>query len=308
MLVNGDLYPNSDESWSIEIPPIPPRSILYSIPPIGTGTGDVEGLTSYICRLAEAHCVSPTNLLRYQIEPAAGNGRVKTAKSVNLQSHPSGDNGVAVRYVKALEYLTMQPNLSELILSIRLMGKRPIGNVLTSLFVDRPISMLKTCREWCPDCLQEWQNSDREIYEPLLWSLSLVAICPHHDRWLEKGCPHCAETQPIFAAHTRVGHCSHCHAWLGTDSDYSDKQGDRCDERKVWLSWLADRALTVTAAPSHRPTELIRQEIRDYLNGAGKDDRNSLWWQTYSADAPKHQISDDDRLALLKILAREIPS
>ena len=61
------------------------------------------------------------------------------------------------------------------------MGKRPIGNILTSLFVDRPISMLKTCREWCPDCLQEWHNSDREIYEPLLWSLSLVAICPHHD-------------------------------------------------------------------------------------------------------------------------------
>jgi hypothetical protein len=44
------------------------------------------------------------------------------------------------------------------------MGKRPIGNVLTSLFLDRPISMLKTGREWCPDCLQEWQNSDREIY------------------------------------------------------------------------------------------------------------------------------------------------
>jgi TniQ len=62
-----------------------------------------------------------------------------------------------------------------------LMGKRPIGNILTSLFVDRPISMLKTGREWCPDCLQEWQNSDRDIYEPLLWSLWLVAICPHHD-------------------------------------------------------------------------------------------------------------------------------
>ena len=66
----------------------------------------MEGLTSYICRLAEAHCVSPTNLLRYQIEPVAGKAGVKAAKSVNLQSHPSGDNRVAVRYVQALEYLT----------------------------------------------------------------------------------------------------------------------------------------------------------------------------------------------------------
>jgi TniQ len=297
---------NISQSLSIEIPPIPPRSILYSIPPIGIGTGNVEGLTSYICRLAEAHCVSPTNLLRYQIEPVAGNGR-RSTRSVNLQSHPSGDNRVAVRYVAALEYLTMQPNLAELTFSSWLMGKRPIGNILTSLFVDRPISMLKTGREWCPDCFQEWQNSDRDIYEPLLWSLSLVAICPHHDRLLEQVCPHCSKIQPIFAAKTRVGYCSHCHAWLGSESSDIDRNGDRCDERKVWLSWLANRSLEVIAAPQHRPTGTIRQLILDYLNGVGKEDRNALWWQEYSADAPDDRISDDDRLALLKILAREIP-
>jgi TniQ len=299
---------------TIEIPPIPPRSILYSIPPIGLGTGDVEGLTSYICRLAEAHCVSPTNLLRYQIEPVAGKGRIKSAKSVNLQSHPSGDNRVAVRYVQALEYLTMQPNLSELTLSSWLMGKRSSGNILTSLFVDRPISMFKTCREWCPECLQEWQNSDRDIYEPLLWSLSLVAICPHHDRLLEQVCPGCNQSQPIFAAKTRVGRCSHCHDWLGAASTADCRRqtkGHRdlgcSEERKVWLSWLALRSLEVIAAPQHRPTAAIRQVIIDYLNGVGKEDRNALWWQKYSTDAPEHQISDDDRLTLLKILAREIP-
>jgi TniQ len=291
---------------TIELPSIPPRSILYSIPPIGIGTGDVEGLTSYICRLAEAHCVSPTNLLRYQIEPVAGNGRQST-KSVNLQSHPSGDNRVAVRYVAALEYLTMQPNLAELTLSSWLMGKRPIGNVLTSLFVDRPISMFKNHREWCPDCLHEWQDSDREVYEPLLWSLSLVAICPNHNRPLEQVCPQCHQLQPVFAAKTRVGRCSHCHAWLGTEFDYPECEIDRSVERKVWLSWLADRAFAVVAAPKHRPTEAIRQEIVEYLRGVGKEDRNAPWWQKYSADAPEFQISDDDRLTLLQILAREIP-
>jgi hypothetical protein len=305
MLVNGDRYPHTDESLLIELPLIPPRSILYSIPPIGIDTGDVEGLTSYICRLAEAHCVSPTNLLRYQIEPATGKGRGKAAKSVNLQSHPSGDNRVAVRYVEALEYLTMQPNLSELTLSSWLMGKRSSGNILTSLFVDRPISMLKTCREWCPDCLDEWQNSDREIYEPLLWSLSLVAICPHHDRLLEQVCPGCNQSQPIFAAKTRVGRCSHCHDWLGVS--IADLDLGCSEERKVWLSWLAARSLEVIAAPQHRPTAAIRQIILDYLNGVGKEDRNALWWQKYSAEAPDHQISDDDRLRLLKVLAREIP-
>ena len=303
-MLNDDL--DISRSRSIEIPHIPSRSILYSIPPLGLGTGDVEGLTSYICRLAEAHCVSPTNLLRYQIESVAGKAR-RSTKSVNLQSHPSGDNRVAARYVSALEYLTMQPNLSELTLSSWLMGKRPIGNILTSLFLDRPISMFKNHREWCPDCFQEWQDGDRVIYEPLLWSLSLVAICPHHDRWLERFCPHCAKIQPIFAAKTRVGYCSHCHAWLGVESKDLDRDGDRSEERKVWLSWLADRVFAVIAAPQHRPTQAIRQEIVAYLNGVGQDDRNALWWQKYSADAPEDRISDDDRLALLKILAREIP-
>jgi hypothetical protein len=308
--VNGfsicDRHLDTYESCSINLPPIPRRSILYSIPPIGLGTGDVEGLTSYVCRLAEAHLVSPTNLLRYQIEPVAHNGR-RSAKSVNLQSHPSGDNRVAARYVVALEYLTMQPNLAELTFSSWLMGKRPIGNILTSMFVDRPISMFKNHREWCSECFQDWQDKDQVVYEPLLWSLSLVGICPRHDRWLERVCPHCSKIQPIFAAKTRVGRCSYCHAWLGLESKDLDRDGDRCDERKVWLSWLANLALAVITAPSHRPTELIRQNIMDYLNGAGKENTNAQWWQKYSVDVPDDLISDDDRLTLLKILAREIP-
>ena len=80
------------------------------------------------------------------------------------------------------------------------------------------------------------------------------------------------------------------------------------------FTFKSHRALAVIAAPKHRPTEAIRHQIMDYLNGVGKDDRYSLWWQTYSADAPAHQISDDDYLSarlrqrstLLKILIKEI--
>jgi hypothetical protein len=149
-----------------------------------------------------------------------------------------------------------------------------------------------------------------------------VAICPHHDRLLEHVCPGCNQSQPIFAAKTRVGRCSHCHDWLGAAStadcrsrsvsERRQTKGHRdlgcSEERKVWLSWLTDRSLEVIAAPQHRPTAAIRQVIIDYLNGVGKDNRNVLWWQKYSAEAPEHQISDDDRLTLLNILAREIPT
>ena len=44
-----------DPSELPEFPAIPPRSQLYSLEPMGLGTGMVESLTSYIARLGSAH-------------------------------------------------------------------------------------------------------------------------------------------------------------------------------------------------------------------------------------------------------------
>ena len=51
------------ESWSLSRPPLPPRSQLYSLEPIGVGTALVESLTGYVARLAEAHSVSVGDLV-----------------------------------------------------------------------------------------------------------------------------------------------------------------------------------------------------------------------------------------------------
>ena len=51
------------DSWSLSSPPVPPRSQLYSLEPIGVGTALVESLTGYVARLAEAHSVSVGDLV-----------------------------------------------------------------------------------------------------------------------------------------------------------------------------------------------------------------------------------------------------
>ena len=51
------------ESWSLSSPPVPPRSQLYSLQPVGVGSGMVESLTGYVARLAEAHSVSVGDLV-----------------------------------------------------------------------------------------------------------------------------------------------------------------------------------------------------------------------------------------------------
>ena len=56
-------HPRPFESWELAAPALPPRSRLYSLAPIGVGTAFVEGLTSYVSRLAAAHSVSVGNLV-----------------------------------------------------------------------------------------------------------------------------------------------------------------------------------------------------------------------------------------------------
>jgi len=55
--------PQPFESWELAAPALPPRSRLYSLAPIGVGTAFVEGLTSYVSRLAAAHSVSVGDLV-----------------------------------------------------------------------------------------------------------------------------------------------------------------------------------------------------------------------------------------------------
>src|SRR5438045_1757703 len=57
------------EEWNIQPPRISTRSVLYRLEPIGIGTPQVECLTSYISRVAEAHCVYPGILMRKLIVP-----------------------------------------------------------------------------------------------------------------------------------------------------------------------------------------------------------------------------------------------
>ena len=45
------------------------RSRLYSIPPIGVGTIEIESLSSYISRLAEAHCITVGDIMTHLIAP-----------------------------------------------------------------------------------------------------------------------------------------------------------------------------------------------------------------------------------------------
>jgi hypothetical protein len=62
----NDVY---NELWSPKPLEIPKRSRLLSLEPIGVGTPYTESLSSYLCRLAQEHCVTSGKLIMGEIAP-----------------------------------------------------------------------------------------------------------------------------------------------------------------------------------------------------------------------------------------------
>ena len=60
------------EAWAPAREAPPRRSRLYSLEPIGIGTPEVESLSSYLNRLAQAHCVTVTALITHELLPHVG--------------------------------------------------------------------------------------------------------------------------------------------------------------------------------------------------------------------------------------------
>ncbi len=76
-------------------------------------------------------------------------------------------------------------------------------------------NLLEKHRAWCPSCFDEWKNTQQAIYEPLIWNLEIVEICPKHKMSLAIKCPHCQKSNKILGWKSRVGYCSSCLEWLG---------------------------------------------------------------------------------------------
>lgn len=220
------------EAWDNCTPMFPRASRFYHLPPIGLKTAMVESLTGYIVRLAEAHCVSAGVLYWKEIRAVAAKGNIFTFRvssdegysthSINGFGTPSAD------FVMALEMLTARRDLRYLTLL-------PWGQVLTRL------SLLRRSRAWCESCLHAWRDSGQPIYEPLLWTLRSVIVCPYHHRLLRTLCPHCENAIGPLDSCSRPGHCSRCGRTLVPNrvGPAVDRQAFSDDDLR-WADWVAN--------------------------------------------------------------------
>jgi hypothetical protein len=245
------VHPDSEKLWSIEKPQLPKRSRLYHLPPVGVGTPFVESLTSYIARLAKSHSVFPGILLSKEIVPLVP----KVYRSTNLfgtrnlTGAVNGTGTMALDLVQALETLTLRNDLPFLTLI-------SWTNVLPQRKLLRPV------RAWCPACYEEWRSTKQIIYEPLMWSIEALTLCPLHRKRLHFQCPHCRCQLSPLAPYSQPGYCSKCLKWLGISSNSEQSNNKPLGEEElVWQIFVSDSIGKLLTAAPHLPQPLLRERM-----------------------------------------------
>jgi hypothetical protein len=297
-------------SWDITLPELPPRSRLYHLAPIGVGTRDVENLTSFIMRLAEAHCVVTNDLFTHEIAPLFNCPYLFKSETepISLASHQvyhtqqmNGVGSAIPRCVSALESLTCQSDL-------HLLTMLPWRNLLTQQ------SLMRKTRAWCPDCYADSKNQCETVYEKLIWTLIPVSVCIRHQRLLEDSCPFCGQSSPVLKYRSRPGHCFRCERWLGSDNRAKTRGADQSDEdlaQQIEKAKIVGEMFILSAdlSPSLSPRDfldLLNRYARQVTAGNMAAFARFLGFDSLKLDVLRHDVNSRPTLDVFITLIQRL--
>jgi len=201
-----NLHPAPD--LDLSLPELPPRSRLFGLAPAGRGTAQVEGLLSYLVRLARAHSVNPRRLIKTvfaEIQPL-----IARLRYASFFTRDAGTIDGLARYAEIF---------SETVAGLTSVA----GTRFTTLLALRELlpangaGLLVRRPKWCPACVEEMVRAGTDVYRPLLWSFELYSVCVTHHLRLAEVCPGCGKPQPFIPRFPDLGRCALCMAPLGVN-------------------------------------------------------------------------------------------
>lgn len=194
--------------------------------------GRGEQLSSLALRCAERLCIPFRDFYRELIAPRIYEGRpMPDVRGIPVNGTVDGMLQAATVWVEAMNSLMTRADLRRTTL---LSWRQTLA----------PRALIRTHRAWCPVCLYGFASHGETVYEPLVWRVADVTICPHHRVRLETQCPYCGRgRQPSFGAFTRVGCCRGCGKWLGRL--IPDESTSIC-EIDTFLSRAVEEALSLS--------------------------------------------------------------
>lgn len=250
-----------EELWNPKPRQIPLRSRLNYLEPKALNTPLVESLTSYLTRLAESHSVSVSTLMTREIAPILTNDHTEYGSKRGLNAlfncgvAINGTGEIVELFLSSLTRLTLNESLSALTLL-----------PLKGFFSDR--ELLSKSKTWCPHCYEDWRQSQKTIYEPLLWTFRSVEVCPIHKQLLQTECANCNCKIPWFTSKSRIGYCCHCQKWLGSKTQPRNSIGLELDKENLAKSiWIASTLGSLIASfETLSPSSSIHLSIRKLIS------------------------------------------
>lgn len=248
-----EIYP----VWNLDLfMEMPERSQFLPLAPIGIGTAQVESLTGYVARLAEAHVLSVGDMIGREPLSRTCNGIPhRTARFEKTRptghvfhaglSYVNGISSTAQTWAKAFERVTSVQGLDLLTLV-------PLRWTLSGM------SLLKRYRAWCPQCYEEDLRKGLP-YERLLWSLRTVTVCMTHKVTLEDRCQFCRRVSAPLTVHSQPGYCSACGGWLGIEK--CANVGD-VDSYELYVAGAAGNLLTGLNGKARLSGARFRRNLR----------------------------------------------
>ena len=164
----------------------------------------------------------------------------------------NGTRTLARNLVQGLEVLTGRRDLRFL-------------TMLTWTEVLPRLHLQKCTRAWCPACFEEWRHAERAVYDPLVWTLAPVTVCPHHCQHLVTICPFadCRRPSPWLSSRSRPGCCARCGRWLGNSATLS-ASGDEMpvlEEAVRTHAWIFQATGELIAAAPGLPEPPRREHV-----------------------------------------------
>lgn len=247
------------ELWNLSQQITPPRSVLYHLDLIGVNTPYVESLTGHITRLAEAHSVYPGILMEREIAPLV-NRQYAGANLHTIYNHTCALNGTGVMAFDLVQVLDKLTGHNKLHLLTMLLW--------SEVFPSR--ALMRSAKAWCPKCYEEQRINRCEIYEPLLWGLKVVQVCPIHQQLLCSICPHCKQSNFPLSWRSRTGHCAKCGEWLGNLSPTSSECQNLAETELEWMVWAANAVGEVIASAPMLAVKIPKARVANGLSNCVK--------------------------------------
>lgn len=240
--------------------PMPPRTRLHSLMPVGVGTPMQEGLLSFVVRTAHAHAVNPRRLIATvfpEVAPVFTDLAYATFFT-KLAGTANGLGRYADLFVAAAERLTGRTGLRQLTML-----------PWRELFPHNGQGLLARHPRWCPTCFAEQILAGDAPAAPLAWSLEAVRICPKHGLPLQDSCPTCGRRQPFVPRYPDLSVCEYCHCSLAATDETSDTQNPEILTALEQWAVEAIGDMVLLPAGIEPSEERFRDVLRSRISGAG---------------------------------------